>query len=63
MTSFNLISPKSPISRYSHIRVRASTYEFGGDTIQCIALVTLLWITPFGEESYEIVRLDCERPT
>ena len=53
MTSFNLIFPKSPISRCSHIRVRASTYEFSGDTIQCIAL-SLLWITHLGEESYDI---------
>lgn len=33
----NLITPKGLTSSYHHMRVKASTYEFGGDTdIQCI---------------------------
>ena len=34
MTSFNLnYLPEGPISKYSHMGVKASVYEFGGDTI------------------------------
>ena len=34
MTSFNLnYLPEGPISKYSHMGVRTSVYEFGGDTI------------------------------
>lgn len=39
MTSFDLnYLRKGPISKYNHIGVRASTYEFYGDAIQCITL-------------------------
>lgn len=32
-------APKSPISKYRHIRIRASMYEFGGDTVQSMESV------------------------
>lgn len=51
MTSFNLnevaerihTPPKDPISKFSHIVDKASTYKFGKDTVQSIAL-PMPWI-------------------
>lgn len=32
---------RGPVSKYSHIEVMASTFEFGGDIIQSIAVLLL----------------------
>lgn len=41
------LPPKSPASKYSHIGVRSSTYEFEEDTIKSAAIAFLCCITNY----------------
>ena len=51
MTSFNLnYLPKGPISKYSLIGVKASTYQFGRDTIQSIIGILENWNFSYGRK-------------